>query len=90
MSGVLKIITEGFSFVTFSVTDQVMETVYLESSWKNRMQFLKRRVVYLFREVTNRYRKKKGYTRFLTDEEKRWLANAEYDISTRTSIPYSC
>lgn len=66
----MQSVSDNLSFVTFS--ERIMESEYLETSWKNRLQFLKRRIVYFIREVTSRYGKKKGYSKFLTDEEKRY------------------
>ncbi|CAD1468454.1 unnamed protein product, partial [Heterotrigona itama] len=48
-----------------------MESEYFETSWKLKIQQIRRRLRTLFRNTLNRYSsKRKGYTRFLTDEEK--------------------
>lgn len=60
----------------FFNSSQVMETEYFETSWKSKIQVFRRRVIGLFREATKKYRKKKKtYTRFLTDDEKRLINN---------------
>lgn len=49
-----------------------MESEYIETSWKGKIQQIRKRLRALVRNTLKRYRsKKKGYTRFLTDEEKR-------------------
>lgn len=49
-----------------------MESEYLEISWKAKIQQIRKRIRVLFRDTLKKYRsKRKGYTRFLTDEEKR-------------------
>lgn len=60
----------------FFNSTQVMETEYFESSWKTRIQVFRRRVIHIFRVATKKYKKKKeGYNRFLTDDEKRSINN---------------
>lgn len=67
-----------------------MESEYFETSWRAKVQQIRRRIRGLVRDTLKRYRsKRKGYTRFLTDEERRWLVTVEYDLSTRLGIPYS-
>ena len=46
-----------------------MESEYFETSWKVKLQQFRRRVWYLLKEAKRSYKKKKGYTQFLTEEE---------------------
>lgn len=65
--------TDQFGFV--NVSTRVMESEYFEATWKSRIQTVKKRLGVLVRHLTKRYRKKTGYTRFLTDEEQRFNNN---------------
>lgn len=50
-----------------------MESEYFESSWKVKKEWLRRRLRTTFQNMMARYykSKRKGYTRFLTEEEQR-------------------
>lgn len=66
-----------------------MDTEYFDDSWNVKVEQFRRFLRTLFRETIRKCRsKRRGYTRFLTDDEKRWLARNEYDLSARFGIPY--
>lgn len=48
-----------------------MQAEYFETSWKMKLLMLKRRVTYIVRETIRKYRKKKEYERFLSEDEER-------------------
>lgn len=52
-----------------------MESEYFESSWKVKMKWIRRRLRTVYQNTMARYykSKRKGYNRFLTEEEQRCL-----------------
>lgn len=70
-----SIIYESERYSLINNYERVMESEYFEASWRLRIKQLRRRVINLLRETAKKCRKKKEYTRFLTDEEKRFNKN---------------
>lgn len=59
--------------ITICGISHTMESEYFESSWKVRVEWIRRRLRTVFQSTMARYyrSKRKGYTRFLTEEEQR-------------------
>ena len=51
--------------------ERVVESEYLETPWRLRIIRLRKRLMNLLREKAKKFRMRKEYTRFLTDDEKR-------------------